>query len=87
LKTLDPVATKQSLSSVQPVTCACGPTSTRSPIRSGWRGVARNTAFSMITQSDPISTLPPSAVMTAPYRMLLSAPTTTSPLNVAFGAT
>ena len=54
---------------------------------SGFCGVPRSTAFSMITQLAPIWTGPPSADSTAPCMMQLPGPTRTSPLSTAVGAT
>ena len=66
LKTVAPVAMKASLSTMQPVRQARGPTITFSAIETGWSRTPRTTAVSMITQFLPIVTLPLSAVITAP---------------------
>src|SRR5215470_14354745 len=86
LNTMAPVAIREPPSITQPVRCTCGPTSTSSPIRVTWPGTPRMTACSMITQSLPISTGPPSAVTTAPNSTRLCGPTVTSPASTAVGA-
>ncbi len=85
--TMAPAAMNASSAMVQPVSCACGPASTRSPMSSRCRAVPRSTAFSMITQPAPTCTGPPSAASTAPCMMQLPAPTLTWPLSTAEGAT
>ena len=59
---------------------------TSSPTRVSWFGTPRMTVFSMITQFFPISTGPPSAVITAPKSTRLCGPTVTSPASTAVGA-
>ena len=86
LKTVAPVAMKASLSTMQPVRQARGPTITFSAIETGWPRTPRTTAVSMITQFSPIVTLPLSAVITAPKPTEQFGPIVTSPQITAFGA-
>ena len=87
LNTTAPVAMRVSPSITHPVREACGPIRTWSPSRVGCWGTPRITAFSMITQCAPISTGPPSAVITAPNSTRLCGPTVTRPESTAVGAT
>ena len=82
-----PVAMKQPASIVVPLTCACGPISTSSPIVAGCCSRPRISAFSMITQRSPTVIAPSSAVSTAPNRTRAPAPIVTSPHRTAVGAT
>jgi hypothetical protein len=82
-----PVAMKQPSPTSLPFTCACGPTSTSSPSRTGFALRPRSSAFSITTQRAPTSTEPSSALRTAPKSTRESAPTRTSPASTAFGAT
>ena len=82
-----PVARNTSSSTVAPLRWACGPTSTASPIVSGWSARPRRTAFSITSTSSPILTGPASPLSTAPCRTRLPAPTVTSPVTTAEEAT
>ena len=66
LNTRVPVARNTSSPTVAPETLAIGPTSTWSPMCTGFVDVARMSAFSITMTFSPSVMAPPSAVMTAP---------------------
>ena len=61
-----PVATKTSSSTMVPLRWVCGPTSTASPIVTGWSARPRSSACSITTTSAPIRIGPRSPLSTAP---------------------
>jgi hypothetical protein len=81
-----PVARKQPSPTTAPLTCACGPTSTSSPRTVGCFARPRSGAFSITTHRVPTSTLPSSAVMTAPNNTRVCGPTRTLLRSTAVGA-
>ena len=82
-----PVAMNVSLSTLLPLTCACGPIMTASPMCTGCPARPRTSACSITTVSEPMTTSPSSAVITAPCRMRTPGPRRTAPLTTADGAT